>query len=347
MEERKQRILVTGAAGFIGAAVCERLLAEGAARVVGVDNLNDYYDPALKAERLARAEKAAEAAEGNWRFLRGDLADRAFVSGLFEAERPDCVVHLAAQAGVRYSIDHPGDYIRSNIVGFFNVLEACRACPPRHFVYASSSSVYGERGGERLAVTDRTDSPVSLYAATKKSDEVMAYAYSALYGIPATGLRFFTVYGPQGRPDMAYWHFAEALCGGRSIDLYNNGESLRDFTYIGDAVEAVVRVLQAPPKGSPPYALCNVGGGSPVRLLDFVRILTEEMQACGLLPRDFRLREHVILRDRQPGDVTATCADAEALRQDFGFAPETDLREGLRAFVRWFAARERGNEENG
>ena len=346
MEKRERRILVTGAAGFIGAALCTRLLSQEGegVRVIGVDNLNDYYDPALKRRRIAHTEDAARSQEA-WRFAPGDITDRAALMSLFETERPDYVVHLAAQAGVRHSIEQPEDYIQSNVVGFFNILEACRAFPPRHLVYASSSSVYGERGGVRLSVTDRTDSPISLYAATKKSDEVMAHAYSGLYGIPATGLRFFTVYGPYGRPDMACWRFAEALAAGRSIELYNSGESLRDFTYIDDVVEGIVRVMQAPPEGKTRHVLFNIGGGSPIKLTDFARTLAEEMHACGLLPPDFRLEEHMVLRGPQPGDVTATCADTEALEKAFGFVPRTGLREGLRAFVRWYAAWEGRKED--
>ena len=352
-------ILVTGAAGFIGANLVQRLLREGGVEIVGLDNLNDYYDPALKEYRLGEIEKEAD---GNWTFVKGDIADKALVDSLFEKYRFEIVVNLAAQAGVRYSIDNPDAYIESNVIGFYNILEACRHYPVEHLVYASSSSVYGGNTKIPFAVEDRVDNPVSLYAATKKSNELFAHCYSHLYGIPTTGLRFFTVYGPAGRPDMAYFGFTDKLVRGESIRIFNFGNCRRDFTYIDDIVEGIVRVMaqppgglrgsgvatprrknarltQAPPAASPsdiPYAIYNIGGGQPENLLDFVRILQEELVAAGVLPQDYDFEAHKQLVPMQPGDVPVTFADSSALERDFGFTPQTPLREGLRKFAQWY-----------
>ena len=322
-------ILVTGAAGFIGANLVQRLLKEGGVEIVGLDNLNDYYDPSLKEYRLGEIEKKAN---GNWTFVKGDIADKALVDSLFEKYRFDIVVNLAAQAGVRYSIDNPDAYIESNVIGFYNILEACRHHPVEHLVYASSSSVYGGNTKIPFAVEDRVDNPVSLYAATKKSNELFAHCYSHLYGIPTTGLRFFTVYGPAGRPDMAYFGFTDKLVRGESIRIFNFGNCRRDFTYIDDIVEGIVRVMAKPA----PYAIYNIGGGQPENLLDFVRILQEELVAAGVLPQDYDFEVHKQLVPMQPGDVPVTFADSSALERDFGFTPQTPLREGLRRFAQWY-----------
>ena len=322
-------ILVTGAAGFIGANLVQRLLKEGGVEIIGLDNLNDYYDPSLKEYRLGEIEKEAD---GNWTFVKGDIADRALVDSLFEKYRFDIVVNLAAQAGVRYSIDNPDVYIESNILGFYNILEACRHYPVEHLVYASSSSVYGGNTKIPFAVEDRVDNPVSLYAATKKSNELFAHCYSHLYGIPTTGLRFFTVYGPAGRPDMAYFGFTDKLLRGETIRIFNFGNCRRDFTYVDDIVEGIVRVMAKPA----PYAIYNIGGGQPENLLDFVRILQEELVAAGVLPHDYDFEAHKQLVPMQPGDVPVTFADSSALERDFGFTPQTPLREGLRRFAQWY-----------
>ncbi len=424
-----KKILVTGAAGFIGANLVLRLLRDGEAdRIVGIDNLNDYYDPAIKDWRLSQIAKAAERAEekastgddsdakergsegtgedGNsgcmeandpaegkgtaWRFVKGDIADAETVRMLFEEEKPEIVVNLAAQAGVRYSITNPDAYIQSNLIGFYNILEACRhsydsdegagqekpgksaelsraesetrnretmaendADRPekgkeyqgvQHLVYASSSSVYGTNRKVPFSTEDKVDDPVSLYAATKKSDELMAHAYSKLYNIPSTGLRFFTVYGPAGRPDMAYFGFTDKLRAGKTIRIFNYGNCSRDFTYVDDIVEGIVRVMQGAPEKRngedglplPPYAVYNIGGGRPVNLLDFVTILQEELVRAGVLPKDYDFEAHKELVPMQPGDVPVTYADTEALERDYGYRPGIDLRTGLRSFAEWY-----------
>lgn len=334
-------ILVTGAAGFIGSNLVLRLLAEEpGSRITGLDNLNDYYDVSLKEWRLERISSVG----GNWRFVKGDLADKALIDRLFEEERFDIVVNLAAQAGVRYSITNPDAYIQSNIIGFYNILEACRHYPVKHLVYASSSSVYGSNRKVPYSVEDRVDNPVSLYAATKKSNELLAHAYSKLYNIPSTGLRFFTVYGPAGRPDMAYFGFTNKLLAGKTIEIFNFGNCRRDFTYVDDIVEGVCRVMRRAPEKKtgedglplPPYAVYNIGNSSPENLLDFVTILQEELVRAGVLPADYDFEAHKKLVPMQPGDVPVTFADTSALERDFGFRPHTPLREGLRKFAEWY-----------
>ena len=335
-------VLVTGAAGFIGANLVKRLFADVEdIRVVGLDSLNDYYDVTLKQERLREIDSLAR----NWRFVKGNLADKALVESLFAEEGFALVVNLAAQAGVRYSITNPDAYVESNLIGFYNILEACRNHPVEHLVYASSSSVYGSNAKGPYSTDDKVDNPVSLYAATKKSNELMAHAYSKLYNIPSTGLRFFTVYGPAGRPDMAYFGFTDKLRAGETIRIFNYGNCKRDFTYIDDIVEGVVRVMRhAPEKQTgadglpvPPYKVYNIGNNSPENLLDFVTILQEELVAAGILPADYDFQAHKELVPMQPGDVPVTYADTTPLEQDFGFKPSTPLREGLRAFARWYA----------
>lgn len=334
-------ILVTGAAGFIGSNLVLRLLAEEPeSRITGLDNLNDYYDVSLKEWRLERISSVG----GNWRFVKGDLADKALIDRLFEEECFDIVVNLAAQAGVRYSITNPDAYIQSNIIGFYNILEACRHYPVKHLVYASSSSVYGSNRKVPYSVEDRVDNPVSLYAATKKSNELLAHAYSKLYNIPSTGLRFFTVYGPAGRPDMAYFGFTNKLLAGKTIEIFNFGNCRRDFTYVDDIVEGVCRVMRRAPEKKtgedglpvPPYAVYNIGNSSPENLLDFVTILQEELVRAGVLPADYDFEAHKKLVPMQPGDVPVTFADTSALERDFGFRPHTPLREGLRKFAEWY-----------
>ena len=334
-------ILVTGAAGFIGSNLVLKLLAEEPeSRITGLDNLNDYYDVSLKEWRLQRISSVG----GNWRFVKGDLADKALIDKLFEEERFDIVVNLAAQAGVRYSITNPDAYIQSNIIGFYNILEACRHYPVKHLVYASSSSVYGSNRKVPYSVEDRVDNPVSLYAATKKSNELLAHAYSKLYNIPSTGLRFFTVYGPAGRPDMAYFGFTNKLLAGKTIEIFNFGNCRRDFTYVDDIVEGVCRVMRRAPEKKtgedglpvPPYAVYNIGNSSPENLLDFVTILQEELVRAGVLPADYDFEAHKKLVPMQPGDVPVTFADTSALERDFGFRPHTPLREGLRKFAEWY-----------
>ena len=343
-----KKILVTGSAGFIGANLVVRLLeGEEPVSVVGLDNLNDYYDPSLKEYRLRLVEqKAAEHPEHAYRFVRGSIADKALVDKLFAEGGFEIVVNLAAQAGVRYSIENPDAYIESNVIGFYNILEACRHYPVEHLVYASSSSVYGGNKKVPFAVEDRVDNPVSLYAATKKSNELFAHCYSKLYDIPTTGLRFFTVYGPAGRPDMAYFGFTNKLLAGKKIQIYNYGNCRRDFTYVDDIVEGIVRVMAGPParrKGEdglpvPPYAVYNIGGGQPENLLDFVQTLQEELLRAGVLPADYDFEAHKELVPMQPGDVPTTYADASALERDFGFTPRVPLREGLRRFAQWYKA---------
>ena len=336
-----RKILVTGAAGFIGSYLCRRIMSSYPdAQVVGLDNMNNYYDPSLKEWRLSRLRNS------HFSFVRGDIADPDLLRRLFEEHHFDVVVNLAAQAGVRYSIENPDAYISSNLIGFYNILEACRAYPVEHLVYASSSSVYGSNAKIPYSTDDKVDNPVSLYAATKKSNELLAHAYAKLYNIPCTGLRFFTVYGPAGRPDMAYFSFTETLIRGEQISIFNYGKCMRDFTYIDDIVEGILRVMQhAPEKGKgadglplPPYALYNIGNSHPENLLDFVHILGEELIRVELLPADFDIEAHQKLVPMQPGDVPVTYADTAPLEQDFGFRPATPLREGLRAFAQWYKA---------
>ena len=346
------KILITGAAGFIGANLSKRLVEiEPEVDIVGIDSMNDYYDLGIKEYRLREIESALSRHPGaTWRFVRGSIADRSLVDGLFREFRPEIVVNLAAQAGVRYSIINPDAYVETNLIGFYNILEACRhsydggATGVRHLVYASSSSVYGANGKVPYSTDDRVDNPVSLYAATKKSNELMAHAYGKLYDIPSTGLRFFTVYGPAGRPDMAYFGFTDRLLRGDTIRIFNHGDCLRDFTYIDDIVEGVVRVMRKAPErrkgddGLPvaPYAVYNIGNSHPENLLDFVRILQEELVAAGVLPEDYDFDAHKELVPMQPGDVPVTYADTSAFERDFGFRPSTPLREGLRRFARWY-----------
>ncbi|MBQ9586358.1 MAG: GDP-mannose 4,6-dehydratase [Bacteroidales bacterium] len=342
-------ILVTGAAGFIGANLVMRLLNDGfqhrPCSIVGLDNMNAYYDVSLKEYRLKEIEELAlKAKPSTFSFVRGDLADKTLIDSLFAAHHFDIVVNLAAQAGVRYSIENPDAYIQSNVIGFYNILEACRHNPVEHLVYASSSSVYGGNKKVPFAVEDRVDNPVSLYAATKKSNELFAHCYSKLYDIPTTGLRFFTVYGPAGRPDMAYFGFTNKLMAGKTIQIYNYGNCRRDFTYVDDIVEGIVRVMAGAPerrKGDdglpiPPYKIYNIGGGQPENLLDFVQTLQEELVAAGVLPQDYDFEAHKELVPMQPGDVPTTYADASALERDFGFTPRITLREGLRKFAQWY-----------
>ena len=338
-------ILVTGSPGFIGAYLVLRLLGElGGGTVVSLDNMSDYYEVSLKEWRLRQIETAAAASGARHVFVRGSIGDRTLVERLFEEYRFDLVVNLAAQAGVRYSIDHPDAYIESNIVGFYNLLEACRRHPVEHLVYGSSSSVYGGNRKVPFSTDDRVDGPVSLYAATKKSDELLAHAYAKLYEIPSTGLRFFTVYGPAGRPDMFYYSATRKLAAGEKIQIFNHGDMKRDFTYIDDIVEGIVRVMQGAPEKRtgddglpiPPYALYNIGGGRPENLLDFVSTLQEELVRAGILPEDYDFAAHRELVGMQPGDVPVTYADSRALERDYGFTPKVNIREGLRAFAEWY-----------
>ena len=348
-----QTILITGAAGFIGSnLVGELLRTVPGIKIIGLDNMNDYYDVSIKEYRLGEIDAlAAEHPDCAWTFVKGNLADRALIDELFETYHFSVVVNLAAQAGVRYSITNPDVYIESNIIGFYNILEACRATmstdhPVEHLVYASSSSVYGTNKKIPYSTDDKVDNPVSLYAATKKSNELMAHAYSKLYNIPSTGLRFFTVYGPAGRPDMAYFGFTNKLLKGQTIEIFNYGNCKRDFTYVDDIVEGVKRVMQhAPEKQTgedglplPPYAVYNIGNNSPENLLDFVTILQEELLRAGVLPADYDFEAHKKLVPMQPGDVPITYADTSALERDFGFKPSTPLRDGLRKFAEWYKA---------
>ena len=327
--------MVTGAAGFIGANFILRLLKEDSfAKIIGVDNLNEYYDVRLKNFRLKQIEAAGA---GRWKFYRGDLADKNFVEKIFAEHEPTHVMNLAAQAGVRYSLENPAAYIQSNVVGFFNVLEACRATKNlEHLIYASSSSVYGGNKKIPFATSDRTDEPVSLYAATKKSDELMAHCYSRLFGIRATGLRFFTVYGAAGRPDMAYFKFTDKLLRGEQIEIYNFGNCARDFTYVEDIVEGLSRVVARPPKNFPPHKIYNLGNGQPVNLLEFVKILQEELIRAEVLPADYDFEAHKKFLPMQAGDVPITFADTSEFEQDFNFKPSTPLRTGLRVFAEWY-----------
>ena len=343
-------IFLTGVAGFIGASLVIKLLnlCTGS-KIIGVDNENDYYDPALKQYRLERIASAASASSSSWIYQKLDIADTDALHKLFEEYHPSNVINLAAQAGVRYSITNPSAYIRSNLDGFFNILECCRGLIDRgvsfeHLVYASSSSVYGGRNDVPFKESDSVDNPVSLYAATKKSNELLAHSYSKLYNIPSTGLRFFTVYGPAGRPDMAYFSFTEKLRRGESIDIFNYGNCQRDFTYISDIVDGIVSVIQGAPSKStgsdglpiPPYEIYNIGHGSPVGLLDFVHILAEELIRAGVLEKDFDIDAHMNLVLMQPGDVPITYASTEKLERDYGYKAETDLRTGLRRFAEWY-----------
>lgn len=345
-------ILVTGAIGFIGANLVMELFRQvNPVYIIGIDNMNDYYDVSIKEWRLNQIEKkVAEHKESSWTFIKGDIADRSLIENIFATYHPDIVVNLAAQAGVRYSITNPDAYINSNIIGFYNILEACRHSYDggqkgvEHLVYASSSSVYGSNKKVPYSTDDKVDNPVSLYAATKKSNELMAHAYSKLYNIPSTGLRFFTVYGPAGRPDMAYFGFTNKLIKGEKIQIFNFGNCKRDFTYVDDIVEGVKRVMQAPPERKngedglpiPPYAVYNIGNQNPENLLDFVDILQQELLRAGVLPADYNFEEHKELVPMQPGDVPVTYADTSALERDFGFKPSTSLREGLRKFAEWY-----------
>lgn len=333
-------VFITGSSGFIGSNLAKRILTtEPDTKVIGLDNMNDYYDVRIKEARLAELQKFE-----NYTFIKGNLADKALINSIFEQYHPDVVVNLGAQAGVRYSITNPDAYIESNMIGFYNILEACRHYPVEHLVYASSSSVYGSNKKVPYSTDDKVDNPVSLYAATKKSNELMAHAYSKLYNIPSTGLRFFTVYGPAGRPDMAYFGFTNKLVNGETIKIFNYGNCKRDFTYVDDIVEGVVRVMaKAPEKKNgedglpiPPYAVYNIGNSNPENLLDFVQILSEELVRAGVLPADYDFEAHKELVPMQPGDVPVTFADTEPLERDFGFKPHTPLRDGLRKFAEWY-----------
>lgn len=333
-------VFITGIAGFIGSSLAKRLYVtvEGV-KIIGLDNMNEYYDVRLKEARLDALSE-----NQNFVFIKGDLSDKELIISVFKKYRPQMVVNLGAQAGVRYSITNPGAYIESNIVGFFNILEGCRDYPVEHLVYASSSSVYGFNKKVPYSTEDKVDNPVSLYAATKKSNELMAHAYSKLFNIPSTGLRFFTVYGPAGRPDMAYFSFTEKLLKGETIEIFNYGNCKRDFTYVDDIVEGVIRVMRGAPEKRdgndglpiPPYAVYNIGNNQPENLLDFVNILQEELIRAGVLPEDYDFEAHKKLVPMQPGDVPVTYADTEALERDFGFRPGTSLREGLRKFAKWY-----------
>lgn len=338
-------ILVTGSPGFIGANLVLRLLKEmKSGTVISLDNMNDYYDPALKEYRLGLIEEAAKASPVKHVFIKGSIADKCLIDQIFADYRPAVVVNLAAQAGVRYSIDHPDVYIESNLIGFYNILEACRHNPVEHLVYASSSSVYGGNKKVPFSTDDKVDNPVSLYAATKKSDELLAHAYSKLYNIPSTGLRFFTVYGPAGRPDMFYYSATNTLSKGGTIKIFNYGNCKRDFTYVDDIVEGVLRVMQGAPEKMagedglplPPYAVYNIGGGQPENLLDYISTLQEELVRATVLPEDYDFEGHRKLVGMQPGDVPVTYADSEALERDYGFRPTIGIRDGLRKFAEWY-----------
>lgn len=349
---RNKTILITGTAGFIGANLVLKLLkTQPSTHIIGIDNMNSYYDVAIKEYRLRQIGlSASEHPESSWIFVKGDISDRELVKHIFNQYKPQIVVNLAAQAGVRYSITNPDAYIESNIIGFYNILEACRhsydngASGVEHLVYASSSSVYGSNKKVPYSTEDKVDNPVSLYAATKKSNELLAHAYSKLYNIPSTGLRFFTVYGPAGRPDMAYFGFTDKLRAGKMIEIFNYGNCKRDFTYVDDIVEGIVRVMKKPPEKKngedglplPPHAVYNIGNSSPENLLDFVTILQEELVRANVLPSDYDFEAHKKLVPMQPGDVPVTYADTSALERDFGFKPSTSLREGLRRFAEWY-----------
>lgn len=343
LELSTKTVFVTGAAGFIGANLVLRLFRDVEnITIVGIDNMNDYYDVSLKDYRLDKIEKSAPV--GKWFFVKGDIADCALIQSIFEKYHPSVVVNMAAQAGVRYSITNPDAYIQSNLIGFYNILEACRHNPVEHLVYASSSSVYGGNKKVPFSTEDKVDNPVSLYAATKKSNELMAHAYSKLYNIPSTGLRFFTVYGPAGRPDMFYFSATQKLVKGETIQIFNYGNCKRDFTYVDDIVEGVVRVMHGAPEKKngedglpvPPYAVYNIGGGTPENLLDYITTLQEELVRAGVLPEDYDFEAHKMLVGMKPGDVPVTYADSEALERDYGFTPKITIREGLRAFAQWY-----------
>lgn len=346
MNLSNKKILVTGSAGFIGSnLVMELLRTDDNITIIGFDSVNDYYDVSIKEYRLDEIEKlAATKSNCKYKFIKGNLADKALIEQIFTEYKPDIVVNLAAQAGVRYSITNPDAYIEANIIGFYNILEACRNHPVEHLVYASSSSVYGGNKKVPFSTDDKVDNPVSLYAATKKSNELMAHAYSKLYNIPSTGLRFFTVYGPAGRPDMAYFGFTNKLIKGETIQIFNYGNCKRDFTYVDDIVEGVKRVMMNPPEKKngedglpvPPYKVYNIGNNNPENLLDFVQILSEELVRAGVLPQNFDFEAHKKLVPMQPGDVPVTYADTSALERDFGFKPSTTLRDGLRKFAEWY-----------
>ena len=338
-------ILVTGSPGFIGANLVLRLMKElKSGTVISLDNMNDYYDPKLKEYRLSLIEKAAESSPVKHVFIKGSIADKALIDQVFAEYKPAVVVNLAAQAGVRYSIDHPDVYIESNLIGFYNILEACRHNPVEHLVYASSSSVYGGNKKVPFSTDDKVDNPVSLYAATKKSNELLAHSYSKLYNIPSTGLRFFTVYGPAGRPDMFYFSATQKLVKGETISIFNYGNCKRDFTYVDDIVEGVFRVMQGAPEKAigedslplPPYAVYNIGGGTPENLFDYISTLQEELVRAGVLPEDYDFESHRKLVGMQPGDVPVTYADSSGLERDYGFKPSIGIREGLRAFAKWY-----------
>ncbi len=344
-ELKNKTLLITGSAGFIGSnLVIELLRDSGAEEIVGIDSVNDYYDVSIKEYRLKEIAKEAESSKTKWTFIKGNIADKELIDKVFAEYRPSVVVNLAAQAGVRYSITNPDAYIESNLIGFYNILEACRRYPVEHLVYASSSSVYGTNKKVPYSTDDKVDNPVSLYAATKKSNELMAHAYSKLYNIPSTGLRFFTVYGPAGRPDMAYFGFTNKLIKGETIEIFNYGNCKRDFTYVDDIVEGVKRVMyHAPEKQTgedglplPPYAVYNIGNSNPENLLDFVTVLQEELVRAGVLPENYDFEAHKKLVPMQAGDVPVTYADTSALERDFGFKPSTPLRQGLRKFAEWY-----------
>ena len=347
VELNGKSILVTGSPGFIGANLVLRLLKElTSGTVISLDNMNDYYDPKLKKYRLSLIEKATESSPVKHVFIKGSIADKALVDRVFAEYQPAVVVNLAAQAGVRYSIDHPDVYIESNLIGFYNILEACRHNPVEHLVYASSSSVYGGNKKVPFSTDDKVDNPVSLYAATKKSNELLAHSYSKLYNIPSTGLRFFTVYGPAGRPDMFYFSATQKLVKGETISIFNYGNCKRDFTYVDDIVEGVLRVMQGAPEKAtgedglplPPYAVYNIGGGTPENLLDYISTLQEELVRAGVLPKDYDFEAHRKLVGMQPGDVPVTYADSTGLERDYGFKPSIGIRDGLRAFAEWYKA---------
>ncbi len=343
---QNKSILITGSAGFIGSnLVIELLRTQSPLHIIGIDNMNDYYDVSIKEYRLGEIEKAVKQyVDSEWTFIKGSIADKGLINEIFEKYKPSVVVNLAAQAGVRYSITNPDAYVEANLIGFYNILEACRHYPVEHLVYASSSSVYGSNKKVPYSTEDKVDNPVSLYAATKKSNELLAHAYSKLYNIPTTGLRFFTVYGPAGRPDMAYFGFTNKLIEGKTIEIFNYGNCKRDFTYVDDIVEGIKRVMQhAPEKKNgedglplPPYAVYNIGNSNPENLLDFVTILQEELIRAKVLPSDYDFAAHKKLVPMQPGDVPITYADTSALERDFDFKPSTTLREGLRKFAEWY-----------
>lgn len=340
IELNNKTILITGSSGFIGSFLCKRLLNEyNNIKIIGLDNMNSYYDVSLKEYRLNELSKY-----NNYTFIKGNLADKELINKIFTVYKPEIIVNLAAQAGVRYSITNPDTYIESNIIGFYNILEACRNHPVEHLVYASSSSVYGGNTKVPFSTDDKVDNPVSLYAATKKSNELLAHCYSKLYNIPSTGLRFFTVYGPAGRPDMAYFGFTNKLIKGEKIQIFNYGNCKRDFTYVDDIVEGIIRVMQGAPEKKngedglpiPPYAVYNIGNSNPENLLNFVEILQEELIRAGVLPIDYDFESHKELVPMQPGDVPVTYADTTPLEKDYGFKPSTDLRTGLRKFAEWY-----------